>query len=770
MEIKSIISKIGSSEEQKEYFLSLEISPEVVKSVVWTVKNGKTSVVKVGSVEEWNDNDEKSLLQAVDESISSASEGVNPEPEKVIFGLPENWVKGNEIKLSKKKILGEICSKLHLKPIGFVVTLEALVAFLKEKEGTPLSAIFIYLADTQIIVSLVQLGRILGCQNVGRSEDLAADVREGLARFGQIDNLPSRMILFNGVADFEEAKQQLISFDWQEELPFLHFPKVETLEVVTPVKAVAIAGGAEAAKSMGLPIVTTNEDKKKVNDLAQGMFNEQGKKSEVVLNNELDKEKHKIVDASDLGFVNDKDIFELKETEQNLQQTSSNIDIEKEEVLENNDLNRTEVEVKKPFETIKLNKLSIIKNKLSKISFLSKLRKLSLIFPKLKKSNMVIVYFLIFLSLFLISGFAFYWYIPKAQIDIYLKPKNLEKEIKLTVDTQIKQVSIENNIIPGSFKEIEIQGSKAKQPTGKKLVGKPAKGKIVIYNKTSLAKNFSADTILIGPDKLAFKLDEDILIASKSAQISDDGEQVTYGKSVANVTAVSIGSEFNLAADAQLSFKEYPSSLYSATVDGGLTGGESQEITAVSKEDQEILLQELTEELRMKAKEEVGSKSSSEERVLEDSITVEILEKDFSHEEGEEAENLNLTLNVKFIFLTFKNNDLNQLILMQIADIVPPNFSFNDKNTDIIVGQVDIDENQAHLSTTIKAQLVPQVDKEALRQDIKGRYPEVIQEYFETLPNFSHADIKISPKLPTKLNTLPRIIKNINIEIKIEDN
>ena len=65
---------------------------------------------------------------------------------------------------------------------------------------------------------------------------------------------PARMILYNGHTDFEEAKQQLISYSWEEKLPFIHFPKVEALSPETTIRALALAGGSEVAKSLGLEV------------------------------------------------------------------------------------------------------------------------------------------------------------------------------------------------------------------------------------------------------------------------------------------------------------------------------------------------------------------------------------------------------------------------------------------------------------------------------------------------------------------------------------
>jgi hypothetical protein len=803
MEIKNIISKISSGKEEvKEYFLSLEISPEVVKSVVWTVDNGKTVVIKTGSVEEWDENQDNSLLRAVDKSITNACENVKPEPEKVIFGLLENWVKGSEVSVSKKKVLGELCSKLDLKPIGFVVTLEALVAYLKKEEGNPLSAIFIHLAESQIIISLVQLGQILGSHNVARSEDLAADVREGLARFGETDNLPTRMILFNGAVDFEDAKQQLVSFDWQKELSFLHFPKVETLEVAVPAKAVAIAGGAEAAKSMGF-FITSEKKKEGIKKAVEKQKSDKTVEADVNKKKlETDKKDDDVNTTAliELGFIHDQDIAKVdidakKLDDKNLKQKNINlvpeksekkqddetlqINLETDDVLKTTSTLKTGINLESSNKTEPSEKLSGLKNKFStsssffmslKTGFLNVVAKFKNLFTNLKKSNLVFTYSLVFFVLLLLGGFLFYWYVPKAEVEIYLQPKKLKKEILLTVNTKALQVNIEDDIIPGKIKEIEVEGEAAKQPTGKKVVGEPAKGTITVYNKTNLAKSFLSGTVLIGPDKLVFTLDKDVMVASRSAEVTEEGENVTYGKAVVSITASSIGSESNLTGNTQLSFKEYPSSLYSAAVDEGLSGGESQEVTVVSGEDREELRAKLEEELKNKASQQIKSQSLTEEKVLEKNLKMEVLEENFSHKVEEETDNLTLNLKTKFLFLTYKNTDLNQLILTKIKDDVPEKFNFDNDSTEIQISKADISDEKAELEAVIKAGFIPQVNEEEIKKNIKGRYPDVIQDYFKTLPNFSRADIVIKPKFPSKLNTLPRKTGNINLNIKIEDN
>lgn len=767
MELPKLFSKLKTQEAPKETFLAVEIDPATVKSAVWAVDGKKTVVLKMGSVEEWEEDKEDSLITAVDNSITNASEGIEPEPNKVILGLINTWVNDNDISESKKALLKIVCSKLELKPLGFVVNLEAMVTYLKEEEGTPISAIFINLSESQALVSLVQLGKVKGTHSVGRSEDLAADVREGLARFGEVENLPSRMILFDGLADFEDAKQQLMSFDWQKHLPFLHFPKVESLEVAASIKAVAIAGGAEVAKSLGFSIEEYEiaEDKTSANEITDSQISgtetlELKEENDQVLES---KDVAEELTAQDFGFVLDKDIAHLKKP--TIKSTES---INREEVLKPTTPNIKETipapnnPVKKPqrlsFRFFNIsNAVTSLKNFLTGFFGFFKQQKISFVFIPI-----------IFLLVIALAGFLFYWYVPKATITIYVKPQVLEKEFSVTFDTAAAGIDKEKIIIPASLKELEIDGKKTKAVTGEKLIGEKATGEVTIYNKTDVTKTFSKGTVLIGPDKLTFVLDSEIKVASRSSQKNESGEQVTYGKANVDISAQSIGTESNLGSSSELTIKDYPSSVYSAKTEKGLSGGISRQVKAVGKEDLSVLLEELSSELSSQAQEQIQTGLNSGEAVLNKEAESVVVNKKYSAGEDEEADTLGLDLKVKFTFLIYKKDDLYQLFMSKLAGDVTSGLNFDKDTTAIEVKDIELTDKKAKTLVKINTTLIPNINTDEIKSSIKGKYPQIIQSYLESLPEFVRADIKIYPTLPAKLNTLPRQIKNIKVDIRTE--
>jgi hypothetical protein len=771
MELPKIFSKLTTTQDNsRETFLALEIAPETVKSAVWAVEGKKTVVIKIGSVEEWEEDKEDSLIEAVDRSISNAGEGLSPEPNKVILGLLSSWVKDDQIAENRRALLKNVCSKLELKPLGFVVNLEALIAHIKEEEGTPVSAIFINLSETQSLISLVQLGKLKGTHAVGRSEDLAADVREGLARFGEIENLPSRMILFDGIADFEEAKQQLMSFDWQKYLKFIHFPKVESLEVAASIKAVAIAGGAEVAKSLGFTIAEVVEEKT-ANKEEKTIVTEKEKKTAVgTTETELETE----LTADDLGFISEKDIAHLKKTatedESSLEKPTKNsilgrktdkqVETKESTALETvaeEALKRKPFHLQRPVSPVKKS-LSLLLKPFSAVGQFLSQRKIS-----------VVIVPLIFLAVMAALGFAFYWYVPKATVNLYFKPQVLEKEFSITFDSGVSNVDKDNDVIPATFKDVEVDSKKIKEVTGQKLIGEKAKGEVTIYNKSDVTKTFTAGTVLISSSKLTFTLDNEVKVASKSAQQTAEGEQVTYGKATASLTAQSIGTESNLASQSELSFKDYPLSVYSAKTDKGFSGGLSREVKAVSKDDMDSLFKDLSGELESKAQTQLKSQLSSEEDLLNKIVSSSDISKKFSASEDEEADNLGLDLKTKFTFLVYKKDNLNQFLKTKLADNAKSGFMLDQQAITIEVKDIALDGHKAETRMAVKTSLLPSIDTEEVKNNIKGRYPVLIESYLASLPNFTRADIKISPPLPAKLSTLPRVAKNIKVEVRTEE-
>ncbi len=746
MKIKNLLTKLKAKEEAPEQFFALEISDDIVKSAVWTVIDGRTQIVKIGSTETWDGQDPDSLLKAVDQSITQASENLTPEPSGVVFGLPETWLNKQDIASDKKQLLKKLCQDLELKPLGYVVTDNAVIQYFKIEEGTPPSAIFLQLSSGELNLTLVKLGKVIGTHLVGRSEDLGPDVEEALSRFDKVDSLPARMILYDGKHDFEEDKQQLVSYDWEEKLPFIHFPKVEVLPPDASIKAVALAGGSEVAKSLGFVIKPA---KKKSSDKPI-------------------KDKSQPATAANLGFTT-KDIADQSppaEPEPELEPESKSPP----EPLTAEPESRSKAEFKSPShpESSSLSSQSRFQSLFQSIKskfqpFFSKLPSIfSFKFGQKPRALTLLAggFGIIFIALFVA-----YWRLPKAKVTIFLEPKTIDEELSLIIDPQATSLNSDQGILQGRSLEISVKGSKSVPTSGTSLVGDPAEGDVTLYNKTSQPKTFSAGIDLIGPDNLAFTLDEDTTVASSSSE--DEG--IKFGKATAKITAKSIGPEGNLSAGSILSFQQFSEDDYSVKVIDGLSGGTAREVKAVSQEDQDNLLEALTADLKTQAAEELSSQLGEGMSLVDVEDQDELISKSFNHDIDEEADNLKLDAQLEYSALSYRQADLDLLLQQTIKEKIPDNFQLSNAS-EIEVQPAELQsDGSATVEVIFKAKLVPKLDFTEIKNNLKGRYPHITQEYLATLPNFIKADIVITPNLPSKLKTLPRLTKNITLEIKAGD-
>lgn len=707
MELANLLSKFTHQQplQEKEYFWALEIWEGGVKSAIWTVEEGKIQVIVLGSQELWQENVED-LLTAADQSFATASErfvDIGKEPSKVIFGLPTDWLEEEKIIPSRQHMLQTLCEKLALSPLGFVLVIDALNHHLKDVEGVPPSGILVNPQKKQVLVAVLEIGKVKGVEQVKRSEDLTADVYEGLSRFGELKTLPSRILLFNG-EDMEAARQILIDFSWTSKLPFLHFPKIEILPQDFDVNALCLAGGSEVAKSLGFEVMETQKDQT----------------AEV---------------ESDFGFVRGEDI--QKKMPEPITEPAQT-----EEIIEEIS------EVEKPKRTFSL------------FTFLEGIREVISGFSLPRLPGIPLLGLVGGGVLLLgIASFIFLWSTSRARVIVYVTPKLLEKEIELTVDPTQDVIDETNLLLPGKVLEIEAKGDKTEETTGQKTVGEKAKGGVTIFNIGN-SKNLAAGTVLTGPGGLKFTLDQVVSVASGSALGGP-------GQARANITAADIGADYNLAGGSEFAIANVDKSVLAAKNESALTGGTSRQIQAVSEEDQKNLLVRLTEELKAKGKSDLIANVPSGKKFIEESITTKESSRSFNHKVNDEASSLTLSLKVKVKALIFSQDDLLNLIEKQIANSIPGDYEAKKEEIktqlEILKSKED---GSALVKVVIAANLLPKIQNETIVQSIKGKTPQDARTYLSQLPGFADAEIEISPSLPAVILRLPRTEKNIEIEIK----
>ena len=359
--------------------------------------------------------------------------------------------------------------------------------------------------------------------------------------------------------------------------------------------------------------------------------------------------------------------------------------------------------------------------------------------------------------LFILSLWLF---VQTAKVSIYVAPKRAEENVKITFDTK-GSFDISTGLIPASRVTEEAIGEKTSSTTGTKLIGERAKGNVQIANGNSASINLSSGTIITSSSGFKFKLDNE---ASVSGQLLPGSP----GTSNINVTAYDIGAQYNLAKGEVFSVGNYSKSLVAATSTNDFSGGSSQEISAVDKDDQQNLLEELKTELERKANASLSSKILGSQILVNDSANIEIVSEDFDHAIGDQADSLKLSLEIKTSSLAADREKLIEYAKSMLSNKTPGGYTLSSDQVDFKFTFVEEIDDKYVYDVVVGGNFLPAVDIEKVKKVISGKSITESKRYLDAVPGFDHADISLKIKLPGPFKTIPWITKHITVEVRPE--
>lgn len=741
----NLINLFGKKTKQPEpeYFLAVEIHESLIKTALWEILDGEPSVVNVGSYESWAD--EESLINGVDSSLEQAVKVISGQPKRVIFGFPDSWMEEDKIHSTKIKLVSRLCKELGLEPIGAVTINRAVAHFLKKREGVPPTTILLEVYTSKIALSYIYLGEVKATEEVAKSGDLARDVEEGLTRM-ELPNYPARFILTNGT-DLQEESQQITSYSWQDKLPFKHLPKVESLPVDFSIKAIALIGGTEAVRFMGLQVNSEEE-------VSEPATYKQSKPSEEVDNLIIPSGKTPTIE--DHGFS-----YEEIEAPENIQHEVVSEAVETPEVpeisdpivydLQSSSTEYTEEPEEEVFSTKSISELpQRPKFKLPNFSALPKIKILKL--PHFKAPPAL----LLIIPLIFVAGIIAYLFLGKATITLRFTPQNYSQPLNIFVSAAPNPAG--PTLIASSQK---ISGSTKESiaTTGTATVGDKAVGVITIANKTTAPLVLKkGTTITTDNGKYVYTLDSETTVASASSSLLD----IISGKTTGvKVTASKIGAEYNLAQDNTFSVDSFSRTVAIAISEKEFSGGTSRTVNAVSKVDQDILIAQATEKVKQIIASQVSADASGRKSIP--STELQITKKVFDKNVGEESAQVSLELEGSLESLVYSESDLFALVNTELKSKLPASTFIKQETTNIKVESLQKVGGDFQATLSISSALYPQIDEVKLAGYVKGKQISSIRHFFEPIKGFTSAEVKVSPPIPLLTTILP--LKNIQFEL-----
>lgn len=704
---------IGKKEEKLEYFFAVNIGVEKITAALWAVEGKELKVLETASE---NYSSHAEIVTVLDKLLDQVLGLKEIEPQKILFGVPDSWILDDNLKDEYLKTLRSLVKELELTPMAYVASSHALVHFLAKQEGVPTTAILVGFEKLHLIITVVRAGNIDGVKVISRGESSGSDIEKVLLTFTDVETLPSKILIYGKQAS--EQKSQLLSFSWMTKLSFLHFPKIDALGEDLEIKSICLAGGSEINSDV---LYADHPVKKQAEHMST-----------------LEESEHRHVGASvrtektDFGFVVG-DISETEETELTVPQ-EPNLEIDD---FETDVAPPSELPKQKPGKNFNFKRF----------------------LPKGNFTTWVILFGVIAGIVLSAGAYAF---LPKADIKIFVEPKILEKDAEVIADPGQKTIDEDAKIIPGQIVETEVSGTAKDTATGKRQIGDPAKGTVVIINNTDQGLSFSTGTILTTSGGLKFKLNN---TASVSATLSDATSKSTK---TAEATAVDIGADGNITSETNLKIGSYPTSQFVAKSQGNFAGGTSKDVTVVSSEDQQRLLAKLSSELRQQAQQKLQEKYPNK-KLLQEALAESIVRKSYNKNINDQANEFSLNMTAGYKGTAFDDADLRTIVSKLVNTQVPDGFQLDLAETET---QADISKLEKNgkliFLAKFKAKLMPRIDTDIIRSQIKFKTPDEAENFLKGMDNILGSEIRITPSLPKILERLPLLGKNINIEVGLK--
>jgi len=723
---------LANREKPPELYWSLVIERGWVQAGIWYISDNAAEIVNISPGAAWKEDSE--LVTACDAALSSSITALPDdyvEPNKTVFGVPARWVKNGEISDEFIGQIKEVCTELSLTPVGFVVLPEAIANLYKSEEGAHLSSIIVGLDSESLEISVFKLGNLVGTTTVARSVSLIEDVVEGLTRFEEASPLPSRIIIYDGRgSELEDAKEELIKADWEDsgKIKFLHTPKAEILSSDRKVLATSLAGANEIGH---VGKVNLNSEEQ--------ILEEETPLTQEVQNIKVPDE---VVTAEDLGFTSN-DIPQIEKQINNL------------DFKQNVPAPVVTSEIMVPKKGMYLQKTKNLFHDFSS--------KIKIKYPSShsggSKNKIYLVVAVILLLVF--GAGAYLWLVPKAVVTVFVSPKTFQEQVNVAFNLE-GQFDESRAIIPGVAITASANGDKTKSTTGTKLVGEKAKGSVQIANGNGNPINLSAGTVLTSTSGLKF-------VTSSEASVSGQLIPGSPGTATLSVVANDLGAQYNLAKGEVFKVGLFEKSLVAATSQTDFSGGSSQQIAAVSADDQKKLELDLKNELSSKLLNDLNSKVDSDQVFVNDLSSQTITSETFDHKVGEVADTLKLTLVVSGNGVAADKEKLLQYVTNSLKSKIPDGYALRSSQISFKFTFAGKQNGNLSYNVDINANFLPLIKTDDIVKQISGKKVSDVEAILSNIQGNPRAEIKLNPSLPGPFKVLPYVNKNIKIEIAAEE-
>ena len=361
--------------------------------------------------------------------------------------------------------------------------------------------------------------------------------------------------------------------------------------------------------------------------------------------------------------------------------------------------------------------------------------------PKGQKPKIPKKFALIGLGVAALIGLIFFWLnYPKMILSI--KPLAIESAKTFDVVLKDGEVAGLENALGGEQILVEKEETEKFPSTGKKNVGEKATGSVTLENRYSTTPYaVGAGTKLTSGDK--------VFLTTAAATIPGlTLPPLTPGTTTVGVIAQEAGEQYNIgASNFTVGGAPAPGAFGTITARSttAFSGGSTKQVTILQQSDISAAKEKLTATTTEKAKKEFKNKTEGK-KIFDEAIVSEVTEATPNKKVGTETEEFELNLKMRVWSVAFGEQGFLALSQKNLTDSSDQKELLREGySQEVKLKKADFNAKQINLEVSAKGFLITKLDREKMKNDLKGKTSNQAKEYLKNIPDLEASDVKMYP-------------------------
>ncbi len=359
-------------------------------------------------------------------------------------------------------------------------------------------------------------------------------------------------------------------------------------------------------------------------------------------------------------------------------------------------------------------------------------------------------------ALILIAILCMEFFFHKATVTLFLSSQEVEENLAITGSETPQEGAL---LVGTESTSLKAEGSRT--TTGRKEVGKKARGEVTLHNFSDSERTFTKDSELTS-ENLKFILLEEVKVASSS--LAADGSAKLPGKGKGSVEAGALGDEYNLASGRRFTIADLPSATYFGINDDNLTGGSKKEVRTVASADAEALEDALLKSAKEALKKKLAQMGASK-KIIDALTRQEIAQFTPSAKVGEEADTVRATSNVEATYYYYDDKAFRALLAKKMEKELSKGNIIDQASMNYTITKASTKDDLINLAVEVSARAGPTVSRAEIMRDLTGARTSAVLEVVKEKYKADGLEYEVQHPLPFMRGLLPVFKRNIEMKI-----